>query len=51
MIDRRSGTFVGSNLVTWHRKKQVVVARSSTEVEFRIMAQGVCELLWIKMKY
>ena len=47
--DRRSTsgycTFVGGNLVTWRSKKQNVVARSSAEVEYRAMAQGVCELL------
>ncbi|XP_061348292.1 uncharacterized protein LOC133293706 [Gastrolobium bilobum] len=36
------------NLVTWKSKKQKVVARSSAEAEFRGMAHGVCELLWIK---
>ncbi|CAL2254196.1 unnamed protein product [Prunus armeniaca] len=41
-------TFVGGNLVTWHSKKQNVVARSSAEAEYRGMAHGVCELLWIK---
>jgi len=25
------------------------VARSSAEVEFRAMAQGICELLWLKI--
>jgi hypothetical protein len=39
---------VGGNLVTWRSKKQKVVARSSAEAEFRGMAHGVCELLWIK---
>jgi hypothetical protein len=50
--DRRSTagylTFVGGNLVTWRSKKQGVVARSSAEAEYRGMAKGVCELLWIK---
>ena len=40
--------FVGGNLVTWRSKKQSVVARSSAEAEYRAMAQGVCELLWLK---
>ncbi|XP_048139417.1 uncharacterized mitochondrial protein AtMg00810-like [Rhodamnia argentea] len=40
--------FLGGNLVTWRSKKQNVVARSSAEAEFRAMAQGVCELLWLK---
>uniref|UniRef100_A0A6N2K1Z3 Reverse transcriptase Ty1/copia-type domain-containing protein n=1 Tax=Salix viminalis TaxID=40686 RepID=A0A6N2K1Z3_SALVM len=40
--------FVEGNLVTWRSMKQKVVARSSTEVEYRGMIHGVCELLWIK---
>ncbi|CAL8157474.1 unnamed protein product [Prunus armeniaca] len=39
-------TFVGGNLVTWRSKKQKVVSRSSAE--YRGMAQGVCELLWLR---
>ena len=43
VIDRISTsdycTFVGGNLVTWRRKKQTIVARSSAEAEFRAMAQ------------
>ncbi|KAH9716025.1 protein kinase domain-containing protein [Citrus sinensis] len=50
--DRRSTsgycTFLWGNLITWRSKKQNVVARSSTEAEFRAMANGVCEVLWIK---
>jgi hypothetical protein len=41
-------TFVEGNLVTWRSKKQKVVARSSAKAEFRGIAHGVCELLWIK---
>ena len=40
-------TFVGGNLASWQSKKQGVVARSSAEAEYRGMAKGVCELLWI----
>ncbi|KAH9685411.1 protein kinase domain-containing protein [Citrus sinensis] len=40
-------TFVGGNLVTWRSKKQHAVARSSAEAEYRGMALGVCEGLWI----
>jgi hypothetical protein len=52
--DRRStsdycSTFVGGNLVTWRSKKQNVVARSTAEAEFRAMAHGVCEVLWLKI--
>ena len=41
--------FLGGNLMTWRSKKQNVVTRSSAEAEFRVMAQGVCELLWMKI--
>ena len=34
--------------MTWRSKKQPVVARSSAEAEYRGMAFGVCELLWLK---
>jgi hypothetical protein len=51
-IDRRSTagyfTFVEGNLVTWRSKKQKVVARSSAEAEFRGLAKGICELLWVR---
>ncbi|CAJ2653166.1 unnamed protein product [Trifolium pratense] len=51
VTDRRSTsgycTCVWGNLVTWRSKKQGVVARSSAEAEFRAMAQGICEGLWI----
>ena len=51
--DRRSTsgnfTFVGGNLVTWRSKKQNVVAHSSVEAEFRGMALGICEALWLRL--
>ncbi|KAI5312644.1 hypothetical protein L3X38_041817 [Prunus dulcis] len=40
-------TFVGGNLVTWRSKKQNVVSRSSIESEYRGIAQGFCEMLWL----
>jgi len=53
IIDRKSTSgycmFLSGNLVTWKSKKQNVVARSSVEAEFRAMAQGVCELLWMRI--
>jgi len=52
ITDRKSTsgycTFVWGNLVTWRSKKQDVVARSSAEADYRTMAQGVCEILWLK---
>ncbi|XP_025633999.1 uncharacterized mitochondrial protein AtMg00810-like [Arachis hypogaea] len=40
--------FLGRNLVSWSFKKQSVVSRSSTEAEYRAMADLVAELIWIK---
>ncbi|RVW17569.1 Retrovirus-related Pol polyprotein from transposon RE1 [Vitis vinifera] len=53
LMDRRSTTgyctFLRGNLVTWRSKKQNVVARSPAESKFRAIAQGLCELLWLKI--
>ena len=50
--DRRSTTryctFSSGNLVTWHSKKQPVVARSSAEAEFRAICHGICEGIWLQ---
>jgi hypothetical protein len=52
IFDRKSTsgyfTFVGGNLVTWRSKKQKMVALSSAEAEFRGMAKGLCDLLWLR---
>ncbi|KAL4273137.1 hypothetical protein GQ457_13G011320 [Hibiscus cannabinus] len=40
-------TFVWGNLVTWRSKKQAVVSRSSAEAEFRALALGLCEGMWL----
>ena len=49
--DRRSTsgyfTFVGGNLVTWRSKKQNVVTWSIAEAEYRGMALGIREILWL----
>ena len=39
--------FVGGNLVSWKSKKQSVVPRSSVDYEFRVMAQSLCEIMWL----
>ena len=33
--------------MTWRSKKQEVVARSSAEAEFRALAHGICEGIWL----
>ena len=41
-------TFIGGNLVTWRSKKQSVVARSSIEAKYCVMARTTCELTWLR---
>ena len=41
-------TFLDGNLVTWRSKKQNVVSKSSTEVEFRAISKGIDEILWLR---
>uniref|UniRef100_A0A803KTW4 GAG-pre-integrase domain-containing protein n=1 Tax=Chenopodium quinoa TaxID=63459 RepID=A0A803KTW4_CHEQI len=41
-------TLVGGNLVSWKSKRQKVVAMSSAEAEFRGIAKGITEVLWLR---
>ncbi|PKU77504.1 putative mitochondrial protein [Dendrobium catenatum] len=50
--DRRSitefCTFLGNTIISWSAKKQVTVAKSSTEAEYRSISSATSEVIWLR---
>jgi len=45
------GVYMGSNLISWSAKKQHVISKSSTEVEYCCLVLVTVKVYWLRVLF